>query len=267
MSNEISKPKDSLGNALIIPRQFAGRDREFAALVADLQPHHCSFPSGLPLDEKSGKPCRRQKGADGCCTKHSEARLPTVLKNMPKSAARERLIEAYKDSRLLDARPNVAIEEYLLSERLAMLQNGESGRFIEFLSNAVDRLHRSYEQLQEAIADGDGAKVATTLKAIGSGIKAARKGIAHRAKHHGTLAELGQANSASMRAKEAASRMAESQGRVITYETAAFTIREICEVFYQTIDSEVSNKDERARVKEAVMRKLYSISGSSGAQV
>ena len=267
MADELSKPTDKLGNALTIPKAYANKKGEFATLVADLQPHHCSFPGGSPIDEKSGKPCRRAKGPDGVCEKHADSRLPAVIRDMKSGEVRDRLAKSYKDSRLLDARPNVAIEEYLLSERLSMLQNGESARFIDFLSSVVTRLDTSYKDLQRAISDGDGAKVADSLKKIGKGVEAAKKGIENRAKHHSSLAELGQANASSLRTKEAATRVAESQGRVITFETAAFTIREICEVFYQTVDTVVTNKRERSAVKEAVMRKLYSMTDGSGGAV
>lgn len=253
--------KDKMGNPLVVPKEFKGTDEQFHALIMDLEPHHCSYPAGQPLCRKSGKPCRRAKTADGMCETHASDQIPLLIRSLPEGRVRKALVAAYRDARLTDTRPNVAIEEFLLSERLSMINHGESRRFIEHLISVAKSLNEHFTELQAAVREGEAETVVLKLNKIGTGLKNLQKAVSKRGEFHGSLSELGVANAASIRTKETASRIAVNEKQVISYETAVLTIRELCEVFHNTLENVITSQAERDRARQEISNQMYAVAG------
>lgn len=251
---------DALGRPIRVPANYRGTPESFVELVKQLEPHHCSYPNGQTIDGRSGKPCTCAKTKEGVCKRHSVEKLPGVINNAPEGI-RTKLIEAYNDLKLTDTRPNIAIDDFILGERLKMLSTGESVKFIEHLQTIHESLNRASEELNAAIADGDPKTVAIKIKQLSRGIRLLNKVISDRLKHHNALDSVSAANASNMRSKEAASRVAVNEKQVISYENAVMTIRELCETFQNVVNEVVSSADERARIQAGVTNRVYSLAG------
>lgn len=252
---------DKMGNEIKVPPRFSGDAKRFAALVSSLEPHHCAFPTGYPLHPDSGEPCRCKKTSEGVCRLHSENLLPRVINDAPSGRIRDGLISAFKDSRLTDTRPNIAIEEFLLSERMKMIENGESRRFIEYVESATSRLRDLFDAMKAAISAGDQEEFANLMKKLDRAITSINKVVDNRHKHHSALRELSDANGSSIRMKETASRIAINERQVISFDTAVITMREMVDLFHLAVNSVVTSKQERNEVYQKLSHSMYSIAG------
>lgn len=146
-TNATDKPaieyKDQVGNPLVLPPRFTGTLEEFAKVVSELKPKHCSYPTGRPLSRRSGLPCRAHAMPNGRCRIHGgkikrgpenknfkgnklEAIVPAdIAKRIKAADADPNLLSIRSDAALLWARQSV------LAERL---HSGESGALWQSLN-------------------------------------------------------------------------------------------------------------------------------------
>lgn len=186
----MGKLLDQEGKPLKVPTWWGGSNEEFAAVVAQLKPHHCSWPDGR-IRSRGRKPCRGQAMENGRCRMHGGKavrgpahyrykgdRIESVL---PKEVAK--LVKtAMADPDLLSIRYDVSLlaaRQMMLMERL---HTGESGTLWSQLNKQWERLMLSNRLAREAREQGDDEaavhhrdEAQTAMTTIGQLIQAGNK--------------------------------------------------------------------------------------------
>ena len=148
---------DRAGKPLRVPPRFEGTYDEFAKLVDQLEPNHCSYPNGACLDKTTKQPCRRCKVAFDACEVHGKVKARGGLryaKYLDKDLGM-RLAEAHVDDELLNIGHDVeflSIRHSLLSERL---NTGESRKAWKRLSEAWASMIDAQQQQAAEKQSGD----------------------------------------------------------------------------------------------------------------
>jgi len=251
---------DSLGNAIVKPDAFTGTVEEFAALVHDLKPFHCSFPNGQILDEKTGRPCRHEKTKEGVCKKHSVEMLPYVINDAPVTL-RDAIIKSWQDPKLDSTRTHLAIGDAILARRLQAAEAGESERAMKLLTALNTKVLAAFAQFQSAQRSGDTADMADALNTAREASGSIAKVLTKRKSAMDALDNLEATNGRLLQAKEIAARTAAAQRMTLSYEAVVLTIRELCEAFHDAISTTVRDQGERVRALEEMSRRTYAIAG------
>lgn len=143
---------DRAGKPIRVPPRFEGTYEEFADLVDQLDPSHCSYPNGHTLDKQTKKPCRRCKLAYDACEVHGMTKARKGLryaKYLQKDLA-VRMAEAHVDPDLLSIGHDVDFFSIRLSQLMERLGTGESQDAWEKLRERWNELVESQREQAEA---------------------------------------------------------------------------------------------------------------------
>ncbi|WP_417459110.1 hypothetical protein [Kordiimonas sp.] len=159
---------DAEEQPLRIPSNFRGTREEFASLVHALEPHHCSYPTGSPIDSQTGKPCRRcGEGSGKYCIEHSSADVLSALfaRNINHGLAnRIRSANSAADKWSLDAEISFVLAR--LSILVEQLNTGESGHLWRTLQDKCERSQALKNDFVKAKQAGDNAAMGAALQGM-----------------------------------------------------------------------------------------------------
>lgn len=159
---------DAEDNPLRVPTNFRGTREEFAALVHDLQPHHCSYPTGYPIDSETGKPCRRsaENGGKLCVLHASDDMIGAMFgRNVPHN-----LLNRLKSAVSTRDKWSIDTEIGFVVARLSMLaeqlSTGESGKLWADLKTDCDAAQKIKSDFVAAHRAGDAEKTGMAIQSL-----------------------------------------------------------------------------------------------------
>jgi hypothetical protein len=251
-----------MSDPLKIPEGYKGTPEAFALQVAALEPRQCSYPDGRLLDDETGAPCCHEKTREGVCAKHALLTLPRVIREAPERM-RGMLIDAYRDTRLTDTRPNLAVADVVLSEKLDRAESGESEQMLQLLIAVNKNVVDAFAELHKAKRNDDRATMAQCLQAIQDGVERQQEILDERLESHYALNALESSNLRVLQAKESAARIAAQEKMMLSYESVVLSIRELCEAFHEAIDATVHDAEVRKAALDEMSRRTYAVAGKT----
>lgn len=162
---------------------------------------------------------------------------------------RESLKAHLSDPRVADPRVCLSVADFVLAQRVAMVESGESKQLIEALADTVNTL------ADDAASISDDEQ----REAINRSIRDLRDTLAARKQHHSALDQLAKSNRDAMAAREAASRIETSRGAVIGRTHAAAVAIEVSDLMRRAFEM-VSDPAEAEKIKAFVRNEMARLS-------
>lgn len=136
--------KDRYGNRIVVPDWFEGSIHDFAAIIGKLEPHHCSYPSGMIKADHKNMPCMNRKMPGQLyCKDHLGMAVPRMHTDKLSREQQKELGEAIADSNLLDPSVNVFYADTALARQAQKCnQGGLSTRLAKSLNDATATLKK-----------------------------------------------------------------------------------------------------------------------------
>lgn len=161
---------------------------------------------------------------------------------------RQQLWAHLQDPRIADPRTCLAIADFILSQRVAMVDTGESKRLL-------DDLGMMLESMQDQIDTVEPGETQDTLAHL---LSAVRSKLDERKQHHHALDQLAKANREAMAAREAAARVETSRGAVIGKAHADAMAVDVCDLVRRALDL-IDDPTSRDKVKRFISDELDSM--------
>jgi hypothetical protein len=159
---------DAEDNPLRVPTNFRGSREEFSALVHDLQPHHCSYPTGYPLDSETKKPCRRvaENGGKLCSIHASDDMIGAMFgRNVPHNLLnRLKAAVSTRDKWSIDTEISFVVAR--LSMLAEQLSSGESGQLWQDLRSLCDQAQAVRSEFVAAHRSGDSERTGVAIQSL-----------------------------------------------------------------------------------------------------
>lgn len=134
--------RDRFGNRVLVPDWYEGSVHQFAADIATLEPHHCSYPSGAVQAVDKARPCRGRKlPGQLYCKDHLAMAVPKIHTDKLSREQQKELGDAIADSNLLDPSVNVFYADVALARQAQKCNDGGlSARLAKSLGEAAASL-------------------------------------------------------------------------------------------------------------------------------
>ncbi len=254
---------DATGTQIRLPLRSKLTYEDFAALVAELEPHHCSYPSGQRIDPATKQPCRRHKLCDEGCEKHATRKASRTLrtaKHLPKDV-RLKFANAFVDNDLLSIQHDVALVDARMAILKQRLGTGESGVAWRTLNELWTDFISAQSQMNQCrkMDDAEGAakwanESVSLMQQIGKVIKSGNEDEA-------TWKEILSVQQLLTQYKTAETRRKRESGQVLDVEQAMLLVQRMIDAVNDTV------KNDQQRHELAVtLARLVGIAGVSSAK-
>lgn len=252
---------DNEGNPVVVPAWWRGTAAAFTHAVAQLKPHHCSYPDGQRKDPHKLIPCHRKKNAYGACDHHASELLPRVHSASLTNTEADRMIRGITDPKLTDLYLNVYYaEEILKRSALRCTNGGLSQRLVKLIRSLVEKGRRHRDGFAEAIemprdtkeqAALRGKALQESIDGLGEAIEAIDRAIDLHERDESHWATFAKANRESIDIKGKAASIAAERQQTISHEEMNRSIQSLLLTIEDSIKSSLS-PDESDRALTAM---------------